>query len=652
MTTQFQTNKGDNAAVKPVPPVLPPLDDDDDLDLSSPRRTAPRWRRNLVALLVLTGIVGGGGYGVSAYLKAAKARAAGETQFKIAPVALGDVKKTVSASGTLQPWSTVDIKSKAGGRVERLLVDVGDPVKPGLLLARIDPADSLLTVRQSKADLDSANARETQGDYQYQLQIKQSAIAIQTARAQLASAQASAEAARTRYQTALAQSTAQPTLTSALVAQSAATLDAAVRAREQLTQTQAQDLAQTQASVEQAKADAENAGLTLGRQQSLLQKGFVSQSIVDQATATARSVRAALTSAQKRLSTIGAAQQAERAAADARVVQAQASLRNAQAQIDVQSRRNSAQELAASVKQADAQVAQSRAALNQAIANQANNNIKREDIVSARATKERANASLINAQNTLDQTSVRSPSEGVVLQKYVEQGTIITSGLSLSSTGTSILQLGDISKMYVDVTVDETDIANVDEGQTVDVTIDAYPGVPFEGKVSRVNPQAISEQNVTTVHVRVEVDNSSASFRLLKPGMNATCEFVLGEQKNVVAVPSEAVKEDDNGSYVEVATGGKPAPADPTAAAPADPNTKIGVTKKRVPVVVGLVGNETTEITSGLKGGENIIVQTIEPEVATTPAAGAGGSPFGGGGGGRPGGGGGGFGGGGGGRGR
>jgi len=625
MTTQFQTKKGDDVAARPAPPILPPLDDDDDLDMDAAPRTAPRWRRNLVALLVLTGIVGGGGWGVSAYLKAAKARASGETQYKIAPVTTGDVKKTVSASGTLQPWATVDIKSRAGGRVERLFVDVGDPVKPGLLLARIDPADSLLTVRQSKADLDSANARQTQGDYQYQLQVKQSAIAIQTARAQLASTQASAEAARTRYQTALAQANAQPTLTSALIAQSAATLDAAVRAREQLTQTQAQDLAQTQASVEQAKADADNAELTLGRQKGLLTKGFVSQSAVDQATATARSVRAQLASAQKRLSTIAAAQSAERAAADARVVQSQASLRNAQAQIDPLTRRNSAQELAASVKQADAQVAQSRAALSQAIANQANNNIRREDIVSARATKERAAASLNNAQEVLDQTSVRSPTEGVVLQKYVEQGTIITSGLSLNSTGASILQLGDVSKMYVDVTVDETDIANVDEGQTVDVTIDAYPGVPFEGKVSRVNPQAQSEQNVTTVHVRVEVDNSSASFRLLKPGMNATCEFVLDSKDGVI-------KEDDNGSYVEVATGGKPAPADPTSAAPADPDTKVGVSKKRVAVVVGLQGNETTQITEGLKGGENIIVQTIEPEVATTPAAGAGGSPFGGGG--------------------
>ena len=211
----------------------------------------------------------------------------------------------------------------------------------------------------------------------------------------------------------------------------------------------------------------------------------------------------------------------------------------------------------------------------------------------------------------------------------MEQGTIITSALGISATGQSLVQLGDISRMYVDVTVDETDIANVDEGQTVDVQIEAYPGVPFEGKVTRVDPQAVVLQNVTSVHVRVEVDNSSPTFRLLKPGMNATCQFVISQKDKVVNVPNEAVHEDDKGKYVEVAVGGKPAPADPEAGTSIDPNTLVDVTKKHVSVETGIEGNDATEITKGLKEGDQIITQTIEPVVA---AAGATGSPFGGGG--------------------
>jgi HlyD family secretion protein len=222
---------------------------------------------------------------------------------------------------------------------------------------------------------------------------------------------------------------------------------------------------------------------------------------------------------------------------------------------------------------------------------------------------------------------VRSPSDGVILQKYVEQGTIITSGLSLSSTGTSILQIGDTTKMYVNVSVDETDIGSVDVGQPVEVTVEAYPDVPFEGKVARIDPQAKVEQNVTTFNVRVEIDNSSPTFRLLKPGMNATCEFIVGEKENVVAVPTDAVRTDDNGSFVEIAQGGVPAPPDPSAKTPPDPDALVDVKTRRVAVEVGLEGNDSVEITKGLKEGDTVVTQTIE---AATQAAG---SPFAGGGG-------------------
>jgi HlyD family secretion protein len=165
------------------------------------------------------------------------------------------------------------------------------------------------------------------------------------------------------------------------------------------------------------------------------------------------------------------------------------------------------------------------------------------------------------------------------------------------------------------VTVDETDIANVDVGQAVDITMDAYPGIPFEGKVMRIDPQALVESNVTNIHVRVELDNSDVKFKLLKPGMNATCEFVKDKKDNVLSVPSEAVRTDDQGRYVEVAVGGKPAPGDPKTNTPADPNTLIDVKVVKRRVELGLEGNEADEITGGLKEGDTIITQTIQPIV-------------------------------------
>jgi HlyD family secretion protein len=212
------------------------------------------------------------------------------------------------------------------------------------------------------------------------------------------------------------------------------------------------------------------------------------------------------------------------------------------------------------------------------------------------------------------------------LTKYVEEGTIISSALSFAATGNNILQLGDVTRMYVDVTVDETDIASVDEGQEVEVTIEAYPNFPFQGTVARIDPQALVEQNVTNVHVRVEIDNSDVSFRLLKPGMNATCEFVSQKKADVLMVPNEAVRTDDSGQYVEVALSkGKPAPPDPKTGEKADPTLLVDLKLRREKVDVVLEGNETTEIAGKVKAGDQVVIQVIEPTPETA------GSPFGGG---------------------
>ena len=118
-------------------------------------------------------------------------------------------------------------------------------------------------------------------------------------------------------------------------------------------------------------------------------------------------------------------------------------------------------------------------------------------------------ASFKNADTTYRQTTVTAPSTGVILKKYVEPGTIISSALSFAATGNDIVQIGDVSRMYVDVTVDETDIANVDMGQAVDVTIEAYPSLSFEGKVARIDPQALVESNVTNIQRMSSVSGST-----------------------------------------------------------------------------------------------------------------------------------------------
>lgn len=574
----------------------------------------------VIVVLVLVG-------GVFAYRRMKAPRPGSLTQYKLGTVDEGTVKKTVSATGTLQAWSVVDIKSKAGGRVDALLVDEGSVVKKGQVLAKIDPSDTQLSLNTAVADQDSAVAKTSQSEKQWRLQVGSSTNSLESAKAVLAAQRQNLAAALARLEKARSTEKSQPALWRSSVAAAQASLNTATHERRQLDATQAEDRASAQSTYDQAVANRVNAEAALKRQQALLKRGFVAAQAVDTAKASYEVSAAQVRSADERVKRLPAEQRAVVDAADAKVAQTRAQLETARTQkVEVETAHQDTLDAMASVKQLNAQVHQQQLAVEQAQRDFANNSIKQDDIAVNRASIKRAKASVINAQSTLAQTIVRSPTDGVVLTKYVEQGTIISSALSFAATGNNILQLGDITRMYVDVAVDETDVASVSLNQNVEVSVDAYPNIPFEGKVIKVSPQAVVANNVTTIHARVEVDNSAAMFRLLKPGMNATCEFVVDRKDNVLYVPTDAIRTDDSGEFVEVASGGDPAPPDPKTGTPADPGTLVNVKLERRPVnvnVTALEGNDSVEVVNGLKKGEKIVVQTIEPTVESA------GSPFG-----------------------
>jgi len=98
----------------------------------------------------------------SVFVRTHDSKVRGNTQYTIGTVAKATVKRTVSATGTLEAWTTVDVKSKAGRTIDLLAVDVGSTVKAGQIIAKIDPADSLLTYNQAKAGAESAEAKQAQ----------------------------------------------------------------------------------------------------------------------------------------------------------------------------------------------------------------------------------------------------------------------------------------------------------------------------------------------------------------------------------------------------------------------------------------------------------------------------------------------------------
>lgn len=330
-------------------------------------------------------------------------------------------------------------------------------------------------------------------------------------------------------------------------------------------------------------------------------------------------------------------QQTNREAADAKVEQAKAQMDNVQAQSsDIQNRANAVKEAQGSLKQAQMQVKQAETSLAVAQANRVKDTVAARDIAAAKASVDRNLATLTNASKTLDETTVRCPIDGIVLEKDVEQGTIITSGQSFNSSGTTLVQVGDISKMYVNVSVDETDLASIAVGQSVEFTVDAFKGEMFHGKVARISPEATITNNVSTYPARVEVDNTHPMFSRLRPGMNATCTFVISSKRAVLTIPVSALHSTPMGSYVEVAGGGKSAmPEGVGAGPPSDAGGFKGmmtdVKTQQREVEVGLTSSESIEIVRGLQEGEKIVVQTItlDQSSAAQPSSG---SPFGGGG--------------------
>lgn len=163
---------------------------------------------------------------------------------------------------------------------------------------------------------------------------------------------------------------------------------------------------------------------------------------------------------------------------------------------------------------------------------------------------ERAKAQLVSARAVYDQaltrlndTSVPSPIDGLVLDKPVDEGQVISSATSSVSGGTTILTVADMRKVFINAAVDEVDIGKITIGQPAKVVADAYPDESFSGKVLRIDPLATVEQNVTRFAVVIEVDNPN--YRL-KAGMNTTVTIVAADRRNVVVVPIEALRDPRN----------------------------------------------------------------------------------------------------------
>lgn len=165
------------------------------------------------------------------------------------------------------------------------------------------------------------------------------------------------------------------------------------------------------------------------------------------------------------------------------------------------------------------------------------------EFANAEAEVIRSEVALENARIAMDDTQVRAPITGTIIQKSVEPGTVISSPTRDVAGGTVLLRMADLTTVHVRTLVDETDIGKIKPGMPTRVVVAAYPNQPFEGSVLKIEPLAIVEQNVTMFAVLIRLENRG---NLLKPGMNADVEIHIASRDAVAVVPTMALRADSD----------------------------------------------------------------------------------------------------------
>jgi HlyD family secretion protein len=358
---------------------------------------------------------------------------------KIAVVERGTMRRSVVATGKVEPITKVEIKSKANGIIEKLYVDVDQLVQPGQVLAELDRENLTARLRQARANLQAAEAAQ------------------EGAAAQLKKDEIQAEAPDVAF----------------------------------------------------ARRNAERA-------QQLFDQKLVSQSGLDDA-------KSALEQALNR-------QQA------------------AQGQLVISR---------AKVSEAVANVAQSRAALE-------------------------------NAEEDLANATIKAPIRATVLTRDVEIGSPVSSILNLGANGTLVFTLGDIDRVFVRGKVDEADIGRVRIGQPASITTETFRDRLFQGRVTQISPIGVDKDNVTTFEVKVSIDNPGKE---LKANMTANAEIILEELPDSMLVPEAAVFYDDrhNASVDRL-----------------DASSRTG--RRRVPVTVGVGNGTRMQIVRGVNAGDKVVL--------------------------------------------
>ena len=426
-------------------------------------------------------------------------------EIKTATVERGNIEVTIDATGTIEPLNIVEVSSKASGKILELTVEEGDYVEQDAVIARIETTYVAADLEQAQADFSASQARLDQSKINIELQKEQTKIQIQQAQEKLAEAEKQLE--QLREQIRIEKLTNQRQLLDAQNSHEMAKLRYKLLTSETV---RTEDKKRAEASVNQAKANRDLAEKEYKRKQQLFEKEYISKSDLDAAATQFESAKAQHESAMEQAKLVEEpASPEELELSKAEIQKAVFAIDAAKEQIEKEKYRN------IEIKIQEHRVTQAKDALDLAIANKKQIDLREKDLDSSNAQLMRSASALQLAQESYDDTVIRAPISGTILEKRVEEGQVIVSsfggggrGGSVSSEGQVLVTMADLEKVYVATEVDETDIGKVKVGQSVTITVEAYPDQPLQGQVLRIAPQGQVVQNVTTFKVITEITNT------------------------------------------------------------------------------------------------------------------------------------------------
>ena len=163
----------------------------------------------------------------------------------------------------------------------------------------------------------------------------------------------------------------------------------------------------------------------------------------------------------------------------------------------------------------------------------------KENYAQAKSTLVRNEVSYENAKIALDDTEVKSPLDGTIISRPVEVGQVISSPTSAFGEGSILMTMADLSKVRVRALVDEIDVGKVSLGQNVSIKVAAYRDKEFIGTVSKIEPKAYVQQNVTTFPVLIDINNKD---NLLLIGMNTDVEIQILDKEVSLSIPTMSLR--------------------------------------------------------------------------------------------------------------